>query len=222
MRFDAATARRGVPRTIVLCGLLMLPVADLGLAQVTGDGGRNEALRRELLGMEQDDQKHRKEAAELEDAPLPPDEKKKRRAALMEVQADVDKRNMQRLAQIIERYGWPGKSLVGKEASLAAWLILQHSELEDQTKYVPRLKEAVRAGEAEPAHAAYLEDRMLMRQGRKQIYGTQLHRSETSQKLELWPVEDEEHLDARRASLGLEPIAEYLKRFGLEYATAKK
>ena len=32
----------------------------------------------------------------------------------------------------------------------------------------------------------------------------------------LWPIEDEEHVDERRAEVGLEPLAEYLKRFGIE------
>ena len=40
--------------------------------------------------------------------------------------------------------------------------------------------------------------------------------------MELWPIEDEENVDARRASVGLEPLAEYLKRFGLEYKPLKK
>jgi hypothetical protein len=38
-----------------------------------------------------------------------------------------------------------------------------------------------------------------------------------TKKLELWPIEDEERVDARRASVGLGPLAEYLKHFGLEY-----
>jgi hypothetical protein len=38
----------------------------------------------------------------------------------------------------------------------------------------------------------------------------------------MWPVEDEENLDKRRASVGLEPIAEYLKRSGVTYVPPKK
>jgi len=39
---------------------------------------------------------------------------------------------------------------------------------------------------------------------------------------ELWPIEDEEDVDARRASVGLMPLAEYLKRFGLDYSSPAK
>lgn len=219
MRIQIGTVCRGFLRRIGFYGFLVLALADLGFAQTSDTLAQNEALRRELLKMQEEDQRHREEIQEIEidNATLPPEEKKKRLEALWEKQAEADKRNMKRLTEIIEQYGWPGKSLVGKDGSLTAFLIVQHADLEDQKKYFPLLKEAVGKGEANPAHAAYLEDRILMREGKKQIYGTQLHRNETTQKLELWPVEDEEHLDARRARLGLEPIAEYLKRFGLEY-----
>jgi len=63
-----------------------------------------------------------------------------------------------------------------------------------------------------------LEDRILMREGKKQIYGTQLHSGpKTNGKLELYPIDDEEHVDERRAIVGLQPLAEYLKQFGMEH-----
>jgi hypothetical protein len=41
--------------------------------------------------------------------------------------------------------------------------------------------------------------------------------------MELYPIDDEENVNARRAEVGLEPLAEYLKRaFGIDYATPKK
>ena len=80
-------------------------------------------------------------------------------------------------------------------------------------------KKAAQTGEARKADAAMLEDRVLMRQGKKQIYGTQLQSNTESQgKLFLYPIEDEVHLDERRQSVGLPPIRKYLKHFGLEYA----
>ena len=56
-----------------------------------------------------------------------------------------------------------------------------------------------------------------MREGKKQIYGTQLTWNEKTGRYELYPIEDEEHVDLLRASVGLQPIAEYLKDFGLRY-----
>lgn len=39
----------------------------------------------------------------------------------------VHRSNAARLTGIIERYGWPGKSLVGEDGAEAAWLIAQHA-----------------------------------------------------------------------------------------------
>ena len=89
-------------------------------------------------------------------------------------------------------------------------------------KYFPLIKEAMEKGEIEPGHVALLEDRILMREGKKQVYGSQLRRNEKTGKYEMWPVEDEENLDKRRLSVGLEPIAEYLKRFGVTYIPPRK
>jgi hypothetical protein len=68
-----------------------------------------------------------------------------------------------------------------------------------------------------------LEDRILMKEGRKQIYGTQVYSGpETGGKLQLYPIEDEAHVDERRAAVGMPPLAEYLRAFGLDYKPAGK
>jgi hypothetical protein len=56
-----------------------------------------------------------------------------------------------------------------------------------------------------------------MRRGEKQLYGSQLKSDPATGKLELWPVEDEAHVDQRRAAVGLPPLAQYLAAFGLQY-----
>jgi hypothetical protein len=209
-------------KAISLQLILLLSFSNLAYPQDPSATQLNQSLRSELLKMQSDDQKYRGEIDKIRATSLTADEKQKRVAALMEKQERLDKRNIKRLVQIINKYGWPGRSLVGKEGSLTAFLIIQHAELEDQKKYFPMLKEAVRRGEANQDYAALLEDRILMREGKKQIYGSQLHFNEVTKKWELWPIEDEENVDARRTSVGLEPLAEYVKRFGLEYKPLKK
>jgi len=209
-------------KAISLQLILLLSFSILANPQDTNATQLNQTLRSELLKMQNDDQKYRDEVDKIRATSLTADEKQKQVAALMEKQERLDKRNLRRLVQIIDKYGWPGRSLVGKEGALTAFLIIQHAELEDQKKYFPMLKEAVRRGEANQDYAALLEDRILMREGKKQIYGSQLHFNEVTKKLELWPIEDEENVDVRRTSVGLEPLAEYMKRFGLEYKPLKK
>lgn len=209
--------RTALLRLIVLLSLCGLMFAEDKAGQV------NQKLRRELSGMLRDDQKYRGAVAAIEkDETLSAAEKQKRVSAVWDKQDRLDKRNLKKLAGIIDKYGWPTRSAVGREGSFAAFLVVQHGDLEYQKKYLPLLKEAARRSEAAPSDAAMLEDRILMREGRKQIYGTQLRFNEATNKFELWPIEDEAGVDARRASVGLGPLAEYLKQYGLEYKPPEK
>lgn len=184
----------------------------------------NTALQKQLLEMKQEDQKHRHEMMELVNKLSGPDKDKliPRYQQLVEEQAALDARLIQQLETIIAQHGWPTISLVGKEASNSAFLILQHADLSYQKKYFSLVKEAADKDEARKSDVAMLEDRILMREGKKQIYGSQLRTNEQTQKLEVYPIEDEENVDKRRAAVGLMPMKEYLKYFELEYVPPKK
>jgi hypothetical protein len=135
---------------------------------------------------------------------------------LWKVQQPIDEANIKRLVEIIETHGWPGRRLIGDKASTAAFLVLQHADYTYQKKYLPLVRAAAAAGELGPDSLALLEDRVLMNEGKKQIYGTQLQTNDKGV-LELYPIEDEGNVDKRRAEVGLPPLAEYVKHFGLEY-----
>lgn len=194
-------------------------------AQDKGDGApQYKALRQELIKRGNEDQKYREElAARMKELSGADGERAmKRFVILIKKQNKIDKKNMKRLEEIIARYGWPTKSMVGKEASDSAFLIVQHAELVYQKKYFPLLKVAAMKNEARPDHVAMMEDRMLMGEGKKQIYGTGLRTDDVTKELKLWPIENEEEVDARRAAVGLPPMAEYLKMMGLIYTPPKK
>ncbi len=44
----------------------------------------------------------------------------------------IDIRNTARMKEIIDRFGWPTSKMVGDEASQAAWLIVQHADLDPE------------------------------------------------------------------------------------------
>ena len=181
--------------------------------------GRHEAIRAELERMLEDDQTLRSQADEVEKKY---GSKSKELEELWARQAVNDKKNLSRLEEMIKANGWPALSSVGGKASLAAFLILQHADYEHQKKYYPLVKEALKKGEIEASNVALLEDRILVREGKEQIYGTQLKTNESTGKLELSPIKDEENVDKRRQAVGLPPIAEYLKMFGLQYVPPRK
>jgi hypothetical protein len=66
----------------------------------------------------------------------------------------------------------------------------------------------VKKGEAAGTDLAYLTDRVLAAEGKKQRYGTQLELKDG--KLIPKPVEDPDGVDARRKELGMVPMAEYV------------
>jgi hypothetical protein len=206
--------------------LLLLLCAHSPLAaQNAGDtAARYKALQRELIRMGNEDQRHRDElVARMKELSGAGGERAmKKFAEVVKKQNRIDKRNLKRLEEIIGRHGWPTKSMVGEEASEAAFLIIQHAEFAHQKKYFPLLKAAALRNEARPDHVAMMEDRILMGEGKKQIYGTGLKTDDVTKELKLWPIEDEEGVDARRRAVGLPPMAEYLKMMGLIYTPPRK
>jgi hypothetical protein len=132
-------------------------------------------------------------------------------------QSEIDSANAGRLEELIAEYGWLGIGEVGKDGAAAVFLIVQHANLGFQEKYLPQMKESVDAHNFPAAYLAYLEDRILMRRGEPQIYGTQLIVSSETGNTELYPIEDEANVDERRAKVGLGPLADYLAGFGIDY-----
>jgi uncharacterized protein DUF6624 len=204
---------------------LVLCLAPAHFAQDLRPTSSSEAVRRELVRIGEDDQKRRQEMMELMDRVAGSDSEKlaKKWKQAVDRQNELDGKNRQRLDEIVKEHGWPKRSVFGDEASGVAFLIVQHAELDYQKKYLPLIKEAVAQKEARRSDLAMLEDRILTREGKKQVYGTQLRLNQTTQRMELYPIEDEANVDNRREAAGLEPLAEYLKRvFGIDYAPPKK
>ena len=159
----------------------------------------NDQLRDELLERVEKEQKLRLELTEH------PDD-----VQLMMRMIEGDAQNTMWLDEVIKQYGWPGKSLVGDEGANAAFLLAQHSPSPVfQKRCLALLEMAASQGEADFKNLAYLTDRVLISDGKPQIYGTQ--GMEKNGVIVPYPIEDEEHVDKRRKSIGLGPIDEHFK-----------
>ena len=125
----------------------------------------------------------------------------------------VTVRNGDRLAEIIDEHGWPTTELVGQEAARRAWLIAQHADrqLHLQRRALALMTEAVHAGIGDTAQLAMLRDRVLINEGRPQIYGTQIAGIVNGAPVP-WPCEDPERMDERRAQVGLDPFAVHIAK----------
>jgi hypothetical protein len=117
-----------------------------------------------------------------------------------------------RLAQIIAEKGWPMISQVGHQAATSAWLIAQHGSADFLKRCLVLMKAAAEKQEIAPGHLALSIDRVLMQDGQKQLYGSQFQTNSDGKTIAV-PIADPEHLDERRASMGMQPFAEYAKNF---------
>ena len=132
-------------------------------------------------------------------------------AALQGRMTAIDSANTARMKEIVKQYGWPGPELVGVDGTEAAFLLVQHAEHEFQKQMLPLVERAYREKKLRGQDYALLLDRVLVAEGRPQIYGTQ------AKSFDQWkdkepvfdPIEDEANVDNRRAEVGLFPMAEY-------------
>lgn len=131
--------------------------------------------------------------------------------------AAIDSSNVIAITQIIDKYGWPGKTRVGENGNIAVFLVIQHADLATQQKYLPTLLAAVEKGDATKDQLALLTDRVLTGEGKKQRYGTQIGMDTLTRKFFLLPTEEPETLDKRRREMNLGPIAEYLARWNIKW-----
>ncbi len=179
------------------------------LAAVDPEPASNQTLRAELVTMRDADQEVRRRWV-----------KDQKNEALKKEMAAVDARNVARLREILQNYGWPGKSLVGTDGAGAAWTIAQHGGHLFLQQTVPLMKAAADKGELDWGLVATSIDRVLIGDGKKQLYGTQFDTE--GDHCEPKNVADPAKLDERRKAVGLGPINEYAKMLCAVYKTAAK
>jgi len=117
--------------------------------------------------------------------------------------------NADTLNNIIDEIGYPTIGKVGKEASEAAWIVIQHAigKPEFMKKSLRMLEDAVNQNEASPVNLAYLSDRIATLEGRPQLYGTQFDWDKDGE-LSPQPYDDWGKVNDRRKLIGLTSLDE--------------
>lgn len=131
--------------------------------------------------------------------------------------ANIDSLNMIKLEEIFKVHGWTGKELIGADAADKAFIIILHAPLFYQKKYLEMINIAVSKGDIRKSSTAYLTDKILTKEGKKQLYGTQLKYSHETKSYEFKPIDDEKNVNKRRSEIGLGPLEDYARSFGFEY-----
>jgi len=172
----------------------------------------DKPLQRELLLIYDEDQNIRKKFMTIYKDPSSNNQKIDSIGKIMNYK---DSLNLIKIVKILDEKGWVGKDIVGPQANKTLFLVIQHSGLETQQKYFPMMREAVKKGDASPSSLALLEDRIALREGRKQIYGSQIFTNSITKKNYVSPLEDPDNVDKRRAEVGLGLLVDYVKVWGI-------
>ena len=186
-------------------GCMMFLSSNIQAQPATSPSTGNPALRQELLERVERDQAIRDEL--IKKGVEHPD------PGVLARMKEIDDANAERMKAIVSQYGWPSPELVGKDGAEAAFLLVQHSDLALQKEMLPLVEKAYKKGELRGQSYALLLDRVLVGQGKRQVYGTQAKGFDEWKNREpvLEPIEDEGNVDKRRAEVGLMPLAEYLQ-----------
>jgi hypothetical protein len=124
----------------------------------------------------------------------------------------ADSANTTWLKAYVARWEWPTAQQVGRENVDNAFLIVQHAVHDTgfMRAMLPKVEAAVRAGELKADEVAMLIDRLEVKAGRGQRYGTQL--SLRDGKLVVDPIVDSANVNTRRKALRLSTLDEYVRK----------
>ncbi|HKD99439.1 MAG TPA: DUF6624 domain-containing protein, partial [Planctomycetota bacterium] len=155
----------------VLAAVVAATCACTVVRKDPGEGAARPDLARELVAMADADQDVRRELHEsLERDKLGNGKAPSVAARLLE----VDRRNAERLAEIVDEFGWPDRKLAGEFGPLAAWIVAQHADQypELQQRVLALVEPRIGEGDVAPETFADLADRVRVARGEPQRFGT--------------------------------------------------
>lgn len=128
--------------------------------------------------------------------------------------AKVDKENTAWLKATTQKIGWIDCIRFGAEAANTAFLIVQHSgDAGLMAAALPEIEKDVKAKRLPDGQAyALLYDRLQLKRGGKQRYGSQIGANDSGEMVVLL-LEDRTKVDDYRKELGMPPLSVYLSTF---------
>ena len=200
---------------LIIVGLL---IVSLSFAQTQNKNGFEKLLMAQLDTIHELDQHYREQMSEVEEKYGAQSEEFI--TLLLQIE-ETDSLILREVEKILDEHGWLGADVIGEQGNKTLFLVIQHSDLETQLKYLPMMREAVQLGNAQKIEFALFEDRLALRQGKRQIYGSQIHKNYDTGEIYVWPLIEPEKVNERRAEVGLGPIEDYVKSVGITWDVEK-
>lgn len=139
-----------------------------------------------------------------------------------EIDAKIDRQNLIKVISLIEKCGMPTTKQISAKQMNTIWLVLQHADNENRKKYFKILKKSAKNGDLSEGQIAIMQDRILMMDGKPQIYGSQIVENKETRKWEIYNLKNSKLVDKRRAKVGLSPLDEYVKKWNIEFNVEQK
>ena len=132
---------------------------------------------------------------------------------LEDIQKQTFARHIQLLKDVVKTHGYPASEKVGAETSSHFFTLIQHADADVnfQAEMLPLIKEQVDKKQANGSEYAFLYDRIQINKGGEQLYGTQVEYDAEGNAVPK-KLKDQSDVNARRKSVGLAPLEEYLKK----------
>ena len=173
---------------------------------------RNDAERLDRMGAM--DQVGRRALIPIDMNDLAEAERQAANEALWAPVTAMDHRLTAKLLKMVPPKGWFLQSVYGRQGAGAAFLIIQHSQLEHWRRFVPILEPLVATGEVDGQSYGLMYDRLAINEGRPQRYGTQMACVDGRWVIDRDNLEDPENAEARRQAMGFPwTLTEYEARF---------
>jgi len=160
------------------------------------------------------DQVGRRASISVDVSSLPEEERKAAETAAWAPIEEIDRTHLSQLIAMLPPEGWFLNSVYGDRAAGAAFLIVQHSDIEQWRRFVPVFEPLVATGEVDGPRYGLMYDRLAINENRPQRYGTQMTCKDGRWVIDLENLEDPANADKRRAEMGFpQTLAEYQANF---------
>lgn len=124
----------------------------------------------------------------------------------LEQRVREDHRNQEWVISIIEKCGMPTLKEVNQNQMMAIWRGIQHTNKKYRKKYFPLIEEAVNRGDLPKEQYALMKDRILVDEGKPQLYGTQYKGNG-----QMFKLDSPDQVNERRKEMGMKPLENFSK-----------
>jgi hypothetical protein len=124
----------------------------------------------------------------------------------------LDSTLLHKVTLFLNEYGWKRKKEIGELANMGLFLAIQHSSTKQMESFKEIVERAYQEDKIEKSSYALFVDRLKVRNGLPQIYGTQYYYDEKLASLRFNEIEDFENINKRRKKVGLPKIEKYAKQ----------